>query len=114
MHLQPDLGEVTIETPPSRGGLPAEVPHAHPLQAQTANMVFVEGAEGAVVEDAISVQEYPDRRDEIAASSGLAGRYLAASYHLPGGIGAREDDAQLLHCGIAIGYDKQLRPIDAK
>jgi len=62
MQKQPDLALVFTCTPAFRGKLPPEIPHAHPFEAETADVISIKCAFGAPVEDRICVQENADRR----------------------------------------------------
>ena len=54
-----------VAAPALRCPVPAEIPNPHSLQPEAANVVLVEGALGAVVEDRVGVQEHADRGDVV-------------------------------------------------
>ena len=114
VHEQANVSALLVAAPALRCPVPAEIPNPHSLQPEAANVVLVEGALGAVVEDRVGVQEHADRGDVGSVpSSGLPGRDAAASDDLPRLVRLGHDDAQLLDARIAIDDDQQLRPIDA-
>jgi len=75
-------------------------------------MLGVERPRSAPVEDQIGVRKDPSWRHVITAPARLAGRNVAAAEVLPRSVGARQHEAQLLHVGIAIDDDEDLRPVD--
>src|SRR5262249_10266913 len=111
MQEQSDLA--FFPCPPAfRCALPAEIPDAHPLNPQTANVLGIECALGSPVEDKIGMQKDTGGSEVVVTPARLAGRYARATKAVPRSVRARQHDAHLLGARIAIDDDKELGTID--
>src|SRR5215472_11163362 len=108
---QPDIA--FFPCPPAfRCTLPAEIPDAHPLSPQAANVLRIECALGSPVEDKIGVQKDTGGSEVVVAPAHLAGRYSRATKAVPRSVRARQHDAHLLGAWIAVDDDNELGTVN--
>src|SRR5262245_16839243 len=82
MQKKPDLAFLT--RPPTLGReLPTEIPYAHPFEPETADVLRIECAFGAPVEDRIRMQKNAGRRQVVVAAPRLASGYSATTEAFP-------------------------------
>src|ERR1700730_8922373 len=98
--------------PALSGALPADIPDAHSLEPEAANVLSIECALGAPVEDQIGVQEHAGGREVMVAPPRLAGGYSRAAQALPFPIRSRQHNTQLLDIRVAVDDYQQLSPVD--
>src|SRR6516225_7689312 len=111
MQQQSDFAFLTC-SPALGSALPAKIPDAHALEPKPANMLFIECALGAPVEDRIRVEKDPGRREVVIEPARLAGGYFCTAEAFPKYIQPRQHDPHLLDIRIAVDNDQQLRPVD--
>src|SRR5215813_2404401 len=110
MQQQPYPADFSRTSPALQGGLPAEIPDAHPALAKTPDVMRVECALGPPAEDRIRVQKNPGGGQEVIIAAHLAGRYLGTAEVVPLPLRLCQNETHLLHPRVAVDDDQELRP----
>ena len=115
VHHQADPRGVRLAragVPALAGGLPAEIPHPHPLGAEAADAVLVQRSFGAESENGGRDMEHAARGDVVVEAAHRAGGHVHAAEDAPLLLRRGDDEGELLDARVAVHHDEQLRVVD--